>query len=360
VLAAQPATTASYTFRPGDVIDITVEGYSEYSRQLSIRQDGFISYPLIGEVKVEGQTASQVEAAIGEGLAGRLDSPRVFVSLHRGAPKSIYVWGEVKQANRYLFETEQIYLMQALTMAGGPNYSRAKLTEIQVWRDGEIYQTVDLTRLVESGNQRDVPLAPDDVIYVPSRLQQRPIMVTGAALEPGMYEIESPQVHPLQALMMAGGALQDVADLTAAQIIRSTGERISVNLGGLEVNPVMLNSGDALHIPNAYEEQKVSIIGAVARPGQYAIKQPIHVIEALGLAGGWDEEKANLKKAQIIRMDGKQEEVDLLELLEAGELQAGPVLYPGDHMRIPNRLRINWYALLTVTSTATLIYNIVR
>ena len=78
------------------------------------------------------------------------------------------------------------------------------------------------------------------------------------------------------------------------------------------------------------------------------------------MAGGWDGERANLKKALIFRANGKREHVDLLELLETGEAQSGPALYPGDRLQVPNRLRINWSALLTVTSAATLIYNIVR
>ena len=122
----------------------------------------------------------------------------------------------------------------------------------------------------------------------------------------------------------------------------------------------MLGPGDMLYIPNAYEDQKVSIMGAVTRPGQYLIKKPIDMIEALALAGGWVEDRANLKKALIIRLNGEKEMVNLLQLLETGDSQSAPLLYPGDRLQVPNRLRINWAALLTVTSAATLIYNIVR
>ena len=301
---------------------------------------------------------------ISKGLADRLDRPRIFVTLTQSRLRSIYVWGTVAQANRYFFETDQIYLLQALAMAGGPDYKRAKLTEIQIWRDGKIHQIVDLTHLMQDANQSDMPLQSNDVVYVPDLLQQRPIMVTGAVLEQGVYEVESPQIHPLQALMMAGGPVQDIADLARAQIIRRTGDRVSINLdrvsGDSAADIAMLGPGDTLHIPNAYEAEKVSIMGAVTRPGQYPIKKPIDMIEALALAGGWDGEKANLKKALIIRSDGRREKVNLLELLEAGDSQSGRLLYPGDHLQVPNRLRINWSALLTVISAGTLIYRIAQ
>ena len=356
----QPTPLNPYTLQAGDRIDITVEGYPEYSKQIVVRLDGFISYPLIGEMRAENLTIAQIEGKIIRGLAERLDTPRVFVTLTQSRQRSIYVWGVVTQANRYFFETEKIYLLQALAMAGGPDHQRANLRAIQIWRDGKIHQIVDLTRLMRDANQSDIPLQSEDVVYVPSLLQQRPIMVTGAVLAQGVYEIESPLIHPMQALMMAGGPEQDIADLASAQIIRSTGERASINLEIASEDVGMLGPGDTLHIPNAYEEEKVSIMGAVTRPGQYAVKNPVDVIEALALAGGWDGERANLKKALIFRANGKREHVDLLELLETGEAQSGPALYPGDRLQVPNRLRINWSALLTVTSAATLIYNIVR
>ena len=137
--ANSPAPPKPYTLQVGDRIDVTVEGYSEYSKQIVLRLDGFISYPLIGEIHSEGLTIPELESAISEGLAERLDNPRVFVTLVGSRQRSIYVWGTVQLASRYLFETEQIYLLQALAMAGGPDYEKAKLTEIQIWRGGKIH-----------------------------------------------------------------------------------------------------------------------------------------------------------------------------------------------------------------------------
>ncbi len=368
VLRTAPANSLTppkpYALQIGDHIDVTVEGYPEYSKQIVVRLDGFISYPLIGEIKAEGLIVPQIEGEIRKGLADRLDNPRVFVTLTQSRQRSIYVWGAVKQANRYFFESEQIYLLQGLAMAGGPDYERAKLTEVQIWRDGKTYQIIDLTRLIRDGDQSDMPLQSDDVVYVPTLLQQRPIMVTGAVLQQGVYEIESPKIDALQALMMAGGSIQDIADLTRAQIIRSTGERVSINLNDasaelLTADIATLGPGDILHIPNAYEEEKVSIIGAVIRPGQYPIKKPIDLIEALALAGGWDQEIANLKEVLIIRFDGTKTTVNLLELLETELSPLGILLYPGDRLQVPERFKINWQAVLAVISAGTLIYRII-
>ena len=122
----------------------------------------------------------------------------------------------------------------------------------------------------------------------------------------------------------------------------------------------MLGPGDTLYIPNAYQEEKISVLGAVASPGQYPVKGPVDVMEALSLAGGWDESRANLKKILIIRSDGATERVNVHELLKSENLQGTLLLSPGDRIHVPNRFRINWSVVLASVSTVGIIYNILR
>lgn len=367
VAHAQAETPSEpYTVRTGDSISVVVDGYPDYSQQLVVRLDGFISYPLIDhEIRAEGLTILQIADEISKGLAESIGNPRVFVTLVQSKERYVYVWGAVQLPNRYSFESEQLYLSHALAFAGGYDYKSAKLTAVQIWRNGKIHQIVDLVQLTEAGNQEDIPIQADDVIFVPNLLQQRPIVVTGAVLEKGPRSIEGTQVHPLQALMLAGGPEQGVADLTKAIIIRSTGNRVAIDLESALANDTstdipMLSPGDTLYIPNAYEEEKVSVLGAVANPGQYPVKGPVDVMEALSLAGGWLESRANLKKVLIIRSDGRTEQINLDELLESENLQGTPLLSPGDRIHVPNRFRINWSVVLAGVSTAGIIYNILR
>jgi polysaccharide export outer membrane protein len=367
VALGQTTELNQYRIRVGDVIDITVEGYPEYSKPCTVRVDGMISYPIIGEIKAEGLTTTKIEEAIFKGLSNRLSRfTKVYVSVVQFKRNSIFVLGMVKTPGRYLFETEDIYFLQALALAGGVDYGNANLKGIQIRRAGKIDEIVDLTPLTDNSETiEDFKLQPNDVILVPSLLQQRPIFVTGAVLKQDQYSIVENRVHVLKALRMAGGPEQDVADLANAMIIRVNGDTIPINLENLP-NPGsadesnFLSPGDLLHIPNAYKEDKVNIVGAVVQPGQYAIKRPVDMIEAMSLAGGWVEDIANLKKAKIIRADTTQENVNILEMVETGNIANSPILMPGDTLQIPKRLRINWYALFTVTSIASLIYNIFK
>ena len=367
VVLAQPIESTQYKIRVGDVIDITVEGYPEYSKQRIVRNDGMISYPIIGEIKAEGLTTTELEETIFKDLSNRLSRfTKVFVNIVQFKRNSIYVFGMVKNPGRYFFETEDIYFIQALTLAGGVDYEKANLKGIQIRRDAKVDKVVDLTPLIGSGEDiEDFKLQHNDVILVPSLLQQQPIFVTGAVLKQDQYSIVEDRIHVLKALRMAGGPEQDTADLSNAVIIRANGDTIPINLEEVP-NPGSANElnflypGDLLHIPNAYEEDKVNIVGAVVRPGQYAIKDPVDMIEAMSLAGGWLEDIANLKKAKIIRSDETQENVNILVMVETGNVTDSPMLNPGDTLQIPKRLRINWYALFVVTSFASLVYNIVK
>lgn len=355
-----------YTLKPGDSIDITVEGYPEYSKQISIRIDGMISYPIVGELKAAGKTISVLEQEIRKRLSAQLGPLKAYVILIRSKQNSIYVLGSVKMPNRYFFESEEIYLLQALSMAGGVDYEKADFKHVQIRRDGKVEKIIDLKKLINDKERQDIRLNPDDVVFVPNRLKQKPIYVTGAVLKQGSYYVEDENVHVLKALRIAGGPEQDVANLKDAIIIRTNGVMSEVNIEEIEKEgssggtSVFMNPGDILHIPNAYEEEKVTVIGEMQKPGQYFVKRPINVIEALSLGGGWRSDTANLKEALLIRKDGTRTEINLFEVIENKENAEKIILYPGDTLQVPQKFQINWSALLTVTSVISLIYNMFR
>jgi len=172
VAQSRPTLTNANTIdriRVGDTIDVTVEGYSEYSRQITVRRDGFISYPLIDGLQVVGLSIQDLEANLLRALQPHLGQPRIFVELIEQRQHKTYLLGEVEEAGQYYFEADQIYLTQALALAGGVKNQSADLTSLQVRRQGSIVQTINLNRLLEQSELESI-LSPDDVVYVPSRL----------------------------------------------------------------------------------------------------------------------------------------------------------------------------------------------
>lgn len=70
-----------YVLRPMDLIAINVVNRGELSGMADVHSDGMISAPLIGEVKAEGLTTTQLRDAITERLKDFIRDPAVTVQI---------------------------------------------------------------------------------------------------------------------------------------------------------------------------------------------------------------------------------------------------------------------------------------
>ena len=175
-----PPELSTYKLEVGDNFVVTVDGYPEYSKEripVPVQQDGYVSYPLIGLIKVAGLTVSELEEQMQSAFSKHLPTARVFVTLMR-PKRTILVFGAVEpraRGNLHVFEIGQVYLLQALASAG-INYELADLTDISIWRRGKLFKKVDYLNLISAGGP-DIPLKDHDTIFIPSVFQQRPVRV---------------------------------------------------------------------------------------------------------------------------------------------------------------------------------------
>jgi len=134
VASAQQGTD-TYALNAGDSVRIHVYGEEDLSfDSLLIGQNGRISYPFLGELQVAGKTASQLQAAIANGLRpDYLVDPRVSVSIVKYRP--FFVNGEVKQPGGVDFQPG-LTLRKAVSLAGGFT-ERANKKEALVISDGD-------------------------------------------------------------------------------------------------------------------------------------------------------------------------------------------------------------------------------
>ena len=348
---ARTPESSTYKLEVGDSFVVTVDGYPEYSKEripVPIQKDGYVSYPLIGIIEVAGLTVSELEARMQSAFSKHLPTARVFVTLMQ-PKRTILVFGAVEpraRGNLHVFEVGQVYLLQALASAG-INYEVADLTDVSIWRDGKLYKRIDYLNLINTGGP-DILLKDYDTIYVPSVFQQRPVRVIGAVIAPGVYPITAPQVPAIQVLKLAGGSRTDFADLHRSEIITSK-ERILVDLTAEDAG-AMLGPGDTLYVPLA--EAKVSVTGAVEKPGQYVITEPVLLGQAIAMAGGFDEERANPKKCLLTRADGTEEELNF------DQVHSEVYLNPKDQLRVRERTRLDWRVITFATSFVNLLVTV--
>ena len=346
-----PAELSTYRLQIGDSFIVTVDGYPEYSKErfaVPVQQDGYISYPLVGLIKAADLTVSELQTEMQTAFSKHLPTARVFITLLK-PKRNILVFGAVEaraRGNLHTFEVGDVYLIQALA-AAGISYEFADLTDISVWRAGKLHKRVDYMKLVAAGGP-DIPLKDHDTIFVPSIFQQRPIRVIGAVVAPGVYPITAPQVPAVQILKMAGGSRTDFADLHHAEILTNQ-ERILVNLADAN-SEAMMGPGDTLYVPLA--EAKISVTGAVERPGQYVITEPVLLGQAIAMAGGFDEERANPRKCLLTRADGTEEEINF------DLVHSEVYLNPKDQLRIKERTRLDWRVITFATSFVNLLVTV--
>jgi polysaccharide export outer membrane protein len=115
---ATPPDMETYLLGPEDAIEISVWKEPELTKQLVVRPDGKISYPLIGEVQAAGLTVKQLQEDILKRLQKFVTDVNVTVILLKAQYYKVYVTGKVNKPGEFLVGRPTT-VMQAIAMAGG-------------------------------------------------------------------------------------------------------------------------------------------------------------------------------------------------------------------------------------------------
>jgi polysaccharide export outer membrane protein len=120
--AAPPAVAAQpqelYTIGPGDVLQVFVWKEPELTRDVTVRLDGRITLPLIGDVIAVGRTPADLSSELTRQLARFLDTPMVTLGVAQATSARVYVLGQVMRPGTFPL-TGRTTVLQALALAGG-------------------------------------------------------------------------------------------------------------------------------------------------------------------------------------------------------------------------------------------------
>jgi polysaccharide biosynthesis/export protein len=166
--SAPPATSTPsvYLIGPGDVLQIMVWKDADLSRDVTVRLDGMITVPLLGDLQAAGRAPSELAHSIAAGLERYVEGPRVAVAVSQATSARFYVIGQVTKSGEFPLSGSTTVL-QGLALAGGFR-EFAKLEDIVViQRDGKVVG-VNYKRLAEGKDLRqNILLHPGDTIVVP-------------------------------------------------------------------------------------------------------------------------------------------------------------------------------------------------
>ena len=168
--SAQDAPYEPYYVQAGDTLDVSVWKEEDLQKQVLVRPDGRISFPLIGDIDVAGRTIDELRQEITDRLVKFIPDLTVTVTIQSINGNRIYVIGKVNSPGSFVVNP-RVDVMQALSLAGGTT-AFATLDDIIILRresDGSQRAISFRYKDVARGRSLDqnVILHSGDIVVVP-------------------------------------------------------------------------------------------------------------------------------------------------------------------------------------------------
>lgn len=336
------ATPTTYQLGPGDELLIDIWGASENNYRKKVTKEGAIRIEGIGPIYVSGLSIEKAKTKIisylkkiynGIGAANNsYNKVYTEVSLVGVRTVQVSMIGEVKVPGSYSLNALSTVL-NALYAAGGPT-ENGSFRNIKVIRGGKEFSQFDIYQYLLKGSQKgNIFLQDQDIIYVETYRSK--IEVTGEVKRSGIYELK--QDENIQDLITYFSGFTSSAYKERLLIERVNGKEKEVSEVLLEQQKdFAMQDGDKLIVGeiNDRYSNKVSIEGAVYRPGNYELTKDLTVSGLLGKASGI-KENAFLGKGLIYReINEVEQEVVSFSLKEILENKADITLQREDRVYI--------------------------
>lgn len=170
VIAKSEANDNSeYKIGAEDLLEISVWKEDNLKKEVLVRPDGGISFPLAGNLQVAGKTTDQVRLELSQKIQKYIPDPAVSVSVLKAAHYKVYVIGRVNKPGD-LTNGSKIDVLQALSMAGGltPYASGSDIRVVRKFEGKNLVIPFNYTK-VQRGEDLDenIILNSGDVVIVP-------------------------------------------------------------------------------------------------------------------------------------------------------------------------------------------------
>ena len=164
--------TQEYVLGPSDVLHISVWRNPELSGDTTVRPDGTVSLPLIGDLRATGRTPGQVRAELVQRLAAFIKDEAATVTVVVSGINSyrFIVSGNVEHPGAFS-STHYVGVIEALALAGGPNRFGNPENTVIIRHDlkkGMRRIPIDYFSILNGTHpEQNLILLPGDTVYVP-------------------------------------------------------------------------------------------------------------------------------------------------------------------------------------------------
>lgn len=314
------ATPKNYILGPGDELTISLSGLNETEVEAKLSRDGAINIEYVGLISLTGLTMEQAKQRIFSRMsksypALSMGKTKLNVSLSNVRSIRVTVIGEVERPGSYQVAAVAT-VFNVVYITGGPTVN-GTLRNIQVIRNNKMIATIDLYPFLQKGVlPAEMRLEDQDVLVFTPTLKR--VEFAGMVKRPMVYEL-LPNENLAQALAYAGG-FSDSAFTDRLKIVQLNGrEKLFKDIETSSFANYIPMQSDSIFAEKMQPlfENKVTITGAVYRPGEYGYTPQLSLNGLLKKADGLRAD-AFLTRAIIKRVGANREKtivaVDLTTL----------------------------------------------
>ncbi|AYQ30783.1 SLBB domain-containing protein [Runella sp. SP2] len=287
-------TPKDYILGPDDELRIDITGYAYQHYDARVSPEGTIKIESLSPLSVNGLSIEQAKSKIIERLkilyAG-LRNGTLNVDVTLGNVRSIKVTVIGEATNPGTFTVSSLATaFHALYLCSGPN-GNGSMREIQVLRSNKVIQKIDLYEFLMKGTlSENINLRDQDVILIP--IAAKKAEIEGEVKRSGTFELKTNENFG-ELLRYAGGYTEQSYQASVNVYRNTPKERQLITFDPIAQSQFSLQNGDKLVVGTILNrfENKVEVVGAVFRPGEFALSDEIKTVKQL------------IKKAEGLRED---------------------------------------------------------
>jgi polysaccharide export outer membrane protein len=177
-------------FFPPELAGVQFQEPLDLNEIQTIRQDGYISLKLVGEVHVEGMTIPDLQEHLKLLYTALIKDPEITIILRNRYNAMIHIGGEVISPG-FIRMQEKLTVLEAIIQAGGINTRTASAKNIKLIREIEektTIKTININDILKGNESQQVFLEPRDIVFIP----RTRITVISQWLDRNLYSILPP------------------------------------------------------------------------------------------------------------------------------------------------------------------------
>jgi len=212
-----------YLIGKGDVLEVSVWGVPEMSRSVTVRPDGKITLPAVGDIMADRATPENLSKTIAKKMKEYIKKPIVTVSVERILNNRVYITGGgISRVFDMAKETTLLKLLSELGDLSGVDLRRAYLS-----RNGKKIAQDFYSLYFDGDMSKDVTLQAEDIIFIPSN-RLNLVYVMGAVNQP--HNLQYFEGMTVMDAILAAGGFTEFAKEGSVQIVSKDKTKRIVNL----------------------------------------------------------------------------------------------------------------------------------